>query len=434
MSAPDDGRAAAVPARRRGPARRVVRTVTAVASCLAVLAAAVIVGVRHSGREPTVTLLANWTGSDAKRFENAVLAPFEKRHHIQVDYQGSSAESQVLSADVEAGTPPDVVVLTGPGELASYIGRRRLQPVDKLIDKDAFGASWIPSFEGSVYWFPLKADLKSIVWFPGRMTPRQRADSAREPGQWCLGMGSGATSGWPGTDWIEDILLQRSGWRTYEKWARGELPWTSGPVRDAWKTWKDMVGAGGDPQLVDRALTTDYQKASGLVAKRQCSLEHQASFVRVKKAWRDADAGYQASAPLLGGKAGSDAWEVSGDLVALLHATPQAKQLIRYLASAEAQREWSHVQTGFSVNTRVGVSAYQGTQARSLAATLLDRKAVHCFDASDAMPPSVRDAFAQATIDYLARPDRLTSLLKNLDALGADRSPTWLSSVCDHGS
>ncbi|MGW7261064.1 ABC transporter substrate-binding protein [Streptomyces sp. NPDC054834] len=434
MSAPDDGRVPAAPARRRGPSRHLLRTVTLVASCLALIAAAVIVGVRHFGREPTVTLLANWTEDDAKKFENAVLVPFEKRHHIHVDYEGSSAESQVLSADVEAGTPPDVVVLTGPGELASYYQQGRLKRVDGLIPKGGFGTSWIPSFDGGVYWFPLKADLKSIVWAPRSMSDEQRAEAAGQPRQWCLGMGSGATSGWPGTDWIEDILLQRSGWRTYQRWALGQLSWNSEEVKKAWTTWGGLVGAGDD-DVVRRALVTSYRDASTLAATKppKCSLEHQASFVGTEDAWKDGKGEYTPSSPLLTGKAESRSWEVSGDLVALLHETPQTRELIRYLASADAQKAWSGVETGFSVNTKVDVNKYKGAQRRSLATTLLDPQAVHCFDASDAMPPSVRDAFAQATIDFLARPDRLNSLLRDLEALRKKKHLTWLSSVCARG-
>ncbi|MFE0512579.1 extracellular solute-binding protein [Streptomyces sp. NPDC058964] len=415
-----------------------LRVLTVVASCLALVAAVTVIGVRALDREPTVTLLANWTGPDAKKFRTAVLAPFEKRHHIHVDYQGSSAESQVLSADVEAGTPPDVVVLTGPGELAAYVDQKPLQPRVCLISERDFGESWTTPFGKHRYWFPLKADIKSIVWHPDGMTGEQIRAAARQPGQWCLGMGSGATSGWPGTDWIEDVLLQRSGWRKYQDWARGEISWNSDVVKDAWRKWGAMVGAGTKPDdVVRRALLTDYQKASGFVttSPRQCSLEHQASFIRnSSRSWKQVNGQYLPSSGLLG-RGGVDDWEVSGDLVALLHATPQAKTLIRYLASAEAQRSWSDKESGFSVDARVPLEAYEpaGGYRHSLAAVLLDRRAVHCFDASDAMPPTVRDAFAQAAVDFLARPDDLPSLLRNLDTLSHRAGLTWLHSVCDRG-
>lgn len=422
-----------------GPAaarhRRRTRTVTVVAGCLILLAALVVAGVRALGQEPTVTLLANWTDKDERNFRHAVLEPFEHAHHIHVDYQGSSAESQVLGADVEAGTPPDVVVLTGPGELAAYAEQGRLKPLDGLLPRAGFGTSWTTPLDGHVYWFPLKADLKSIVWYPAGTDGQQRARAARQPGQWCVGMGSGATSGWPGTDWIEDILLQQSGPDAYQRWARGELPWQSPQVRGAWTTWGRMVGAGGARDLVRRALKTPYQDASEPVARtpRGCMLEHQGAFIRNSDAWKRADGRYEPSARLIPGAKTTDAWEVSGDLVALLHDTSPAQTLIRYLASADAQRAWNARESGFSVSpgAQPAPSDAGPDWHRTLAATLLDDRAVHCFDASDAMPPSVRDAFAEAAIEFLADPGRLDGLLRNLDSLRLAHGLTWLQSVCD---
>ncbi|QHA07553.1 extracellular solute-binding protein [Streptomyces broussonetiae] len=431
MSAPPTGPGPAVAPRRRTRAR----TVTVLAGCLILLAAALVAGVRALGQEPTVTLLANWTGTDESNFRDTVLKPFERTHHIHVDYQGSSAESQVLGGDVEAGTPPDVVVLTGPGELAAYARQGQLKPLDDLVPRAGFGASWTTPLDGHTYWFPLKADLKSIVWYPAGTGERQLAEAARDPGQWCVGMGSGATSGWPGTDWIEDILLQRSGPDAYQQWARGVLPWQSTQLKGAWKTWGRLMGAGGNPDLVRRALKTPYENASEPVTRtpRGCTLEHQGAFIRTMDAWKRADGRYVPSARLIPGAKAADAWEVSGDLVALLHATPEATTLIRYLASADAQRAWSVRESGFSVGpgARPAPSDAGAAWHRTLAATLLDDRAVHCFDASDAMPPSVRDAFAEATIEFLAHPDHLDALLRNLDSLRLAPGLTWLQSVCD---
>ncbi|MFI9246665.1 ABC transporter substrate-binding protein [Streptomyces sp. NPDC053086] len=439
MSAHAGGPATAAPGTRPRPSRRLVRTVTVVASCLALLAAAVVVGVRALGREPTVTLLANWTGEDEKNFREAVIEPFERKYHIHVDYQGSNAESQVLGADVEAGTPPDVVVLTGPGELAEYARQKHLVPLDGLVDRDDFGTSWAtPLADGHVYWFPLKADLKSIVWYPADVGEQQRRRAVHDPAQWCLGMGSGATSGWPGTDWIEDILLQRYGPEVYTQWARGALPWRSKQVKGAWTTWRDLVGAGGDEDRVRRALKTPYRSASSPVAAtpRGCTLEHQASFIRNRPAWQHVDGRYEPSAQLIFGAPTTRAWEVSGDLVALLHGTPQAKKLIRHLASADAQRAWTAQESGFSVRADAEPAPGDAgsTWHRSLARALRDERTTHCFDASDAMPPAVRDAFAEATIEFLADPAHLDDLLRSLDTLSDSRDLTWLPSVCDRAS
>ncbi|MEW2619341.1 extracellular solute-binding protein [Streptomyces sp. NPDC048106] len=408
------------------------------AGCLVLLAAAVVLGVRAAGREPTVTLLANWTGRDELNLRHAVIEPFERKYHVHVDYQGSSAESQVLGADVEAGTPPDVVVLTGPGELADYAGQKQLRPLDGLIPREDFSASWAtPLADGHVYWFPLKADLKSIVWYPAGTSERGRLKARDEPAQWCVGMGSGATSGWPGTDWIEDILLQQHGPRAYQSWVSGRLSWRSPEVRQAWTTWGRLMGAGTSPALLGRTLQTGYAQASAPVADvpRGCTLEHQASFIRTQStAWQRADGRYDPSSRLIPGATADDAWEVSGDLVALLHTTPQAERLIRYLSSPAAQRAWAAAESAFSVDSKVPPATAGPTWHRTLATTLLSPAATHCFDASDAMPPTLRDAFAEATIEYLAHPARLGALLATLDTLRQAPGQTWLPSVCDQAS
>ncbi len=46
------------------------------------------------------------------------------------------------------------------------------------------------------------------------------------------------------------------------------------------------------------------------------------------------------------------------------------------------------------------------------------------------MPPAVRDAFAEATIEFLAHPDHLDTLLRSLDTLSGTQGLTWLPSVC----
>jgi len=62
---------------------------------------------------------------------------------------------------------------------------------------------------------------------------------------WCMGVSAQSTSGWPGTDWIENILLHQSGLDVYQEWATGRLPWTSPQVRQAWTTWGQVVADPG---------------------------------------------------------------------------------------------------------------------------------------------------------------------------------------------
>jgi alpha-glucoside transport system substrate-binding protein len=411
------------------------RTVGVFSVCMAVLAGAGAVVVQANKWNGSVTLLANWTGTTQDQFQRRVIDGFENKYRIHVVYQGSSAESEVLAADVESGTPPDVAVLPGPGELAGYARRGLLTSLDGTVDPADFASTWVTPAVGSdglphTYWVPIKTDLKSMVW---HRSGTDAAKAAQQQGSWCLGMGGDATSGWPGSDWIEDILLQQTDPDTYRKWATGNLSWEDQRVRRAWTTWGRLVGAGNDAYMRPALTTAFDQAAEGVLEKPQtCLLEHQASGARGNVAWK-ADASYAPSADVIpGASAGKNLWEVSGDLAAVLHSTPQSLKLIGYLASDEAQRAWAGTQSGFSVKRTV-LDGYPttGTIGR-IAGTLRDPKATRCYDASDTMPPTVRDAFDLAVLHYLADPASLDDQLAALDAIRrTDHTP--LTTVCSTG-
>lgn len=417
------------------------RSLGVLALCLVVLAGGGAVVVQATGWNGSVTLLANWTGGEQEEFQRLVIDKFEHKYRIHVVYQGSSAESQVLAADVEFGTPPDVAVLPGPGELAGFAAKGMLTPLDDLVREADFGSTWVTPAIGAdgtthAYWLPIKTDLKSMVWHPQGQDDTEVEKAARQPGAWCLGMGSDATSGWPGSDWIEDILLQQTDQDTYTQWVNGEVHWKDDRVRTAWQTWGKLVGAG-DPRYTVRALKTNFgDAAEGAGSKPPtCGLEHQSSFARGSVGWREAGgAAYVHSAKVIpGASADSNRWEVSGDLAAVLHSTPQSRKLIGYLASDEAQRARIGTQTGFSVEHTV-LADYPDTGViGEMADTLRSPGAVRCYDASDAMPPQVRDAFALAVLRYLADPTTLDRQLAELDRVTdtlGKRAPT---SVCSQG-
>jgi alpha-glucoside transport system substrate-binding protein len=399
------------------------RTLVAVAVCL-VLLAAVVAAVRLTGGwTGSVTVLANWSGAEREQFERAV-RPFEEEHRIDVVYQGSSALSQVLAADLAAGTQPDVALLPGPGELTAYAAEGRLEPLDGLFEAGDYGGVWVPKVAGGdgrkrTYWLPVKAGLKSMVWHGGELSGAGIGRAAGEPGRWCVGMESGATSGWPGTDWVEDILLQQAGPEVYAQWANGRLPWTDPRVRKAWRTWGDLVGAG-DRSRVDRLLQDDFA--------RDCSrrnLEHLGSFR--DSHWKPLAGDFVHSAEVIpGAREGAAHWEVSGDLAALLNATDEAKKLIRFLADPETRLP------DFTAHRRAAApDGPEDAPRRRIGSTLRSAERQLCWDASDTMPPALRDAFHQAVLRFLVAPGELDARLRELEDMSVDRRPTL--PVCGGG-
>ena len=50
---------------------------------------------------------------------------------------------------------------------------------------------------------------------------------------WCIGIESGAATGWTMTDWIEDVMLRVTTPEHYDKWVKGELKFDSPEVNEA---------------------------------------------------------------------------------------------------------------------------------------------------------------------------------------------------------
>ena len=80
--------------------------------------------------------------------------------------------------------------------------------------------------DGVQYGVPVKADLKSLVWYqPARFAANgyevpetfdeftalvdQIAADGNRP--LCVGIESGQATGWPFTDWVEDMVLRQHG-------------------------------------------------------------------------------------------------------------------------------------------------------------------------------------------------------------------------------
>jgi alpha-glucoside transport system substrate-binding protein len=432
---------------------------------LTALSASALVACSSPGPKDSVTVLGPWLGAEEDAFRQ-VLAKFTENTGIQVNYQGTRALSQVLSASLQGGTPPDVAMVSSPGELAQYARNQELQPLDGLLDAErrrANNGPWLlPLTVGSVrhiYTIPVKVNLKSIIWYPARSHQRilrtwgdlmaySQSETVAGRAAWCMGMGDSAASGWPGTDMIEDILLHKSGADLYRKWAAGKQPWTSAEVKDAWITWgqisSDPNRVYGGPRAV---LLTDFSDAGLPMFANPpgCSLDHQASFImgfysgkeyadtlgRKLRPGTDYDF---FPFPAFGGSAvtSTGAWEISVDMAGMFRDTPQARELIQFLATKDAQEIWPAIPGGsaFTVNREVNPNVYTDNVSKRIDQILRRESAHLCFDASDLMPAAMSDAFDKATLVYLNDPKQLDSLLNQLEQVRRERIGEWLDLPC----
>ncbi len=400
-----------------------------------------------------MSILGPWAGEEEGDFRQ-VLNNFTQATGVRYTYQGTRAVNEVLLSDVQKGTPPDVAILFSPGELGRYQRSGNLHKLDDVIaaPQDAYSKQWLELQRlgtDSLYGVVVKANLKSIIWFNSH-TPNPTVQTwdelvalsdtlAKDGGTpWCIGMGSTPTPGWPGTDWIEDILLHQFGPDIYRQWASGTLSWTSPQVRKAWEDWRTVTTTTGSRS----ALLTDFVDAGRPMFSNPpgCFLDHQPSYIIVNyqtyngapRPGTDFDF---FRFPNFGSQpAGTEGgpFEVSADMAGMFNNTPQAQQLMKYLATGKAQEIWPRIggSGAFSANKNVTLDVYPDNVSKRIAQELTTAE-ILCYDAADLMPGTMRNAFYRAVLEYLSDPAQLDQLLEQLDGVrqGIAREE-WLNIPC----
>lgn len=398
------------------------------AARLALSAALTLSGLTACGPNPAstqVTILVAWSGSELTAFEDTVIRGFEAAYPgTTVQVESTRALETELDADLQQGEPPDIAALPSIGAIGQYAAQGSLRPLDGLINSRAYGEPWSslirPHSSGPIYAVPVKADVKSLLWYDPQAL-RQDAAGTRPPATlpqlttltqrlarsghhpWCLAVSSPPTSGWPGADWIADLILASDGPATYQQWADGQLSWTSPQVTRAWQAWNSLIDPGGTPASALTAPVGSVRPSAG-----GCQLSH-GTLV---------DQGFPASA-----RYGSDyafvpfpsatgAIQVSADFVGMFRATPAAANLIRYMTSTAAQEAWVGFPgaDGFSPSSQVPPAAYPNAVTRGIAALLTSGREL-CFGAADAMAPDLGTAFDHAVLWDLAQPSALTTAI-----------------------
>ncbi|MCG8915699.1 ABC transporter substrate-binding protein [Actinokineospora sp. PR83] len=391
--------------------------------------------------QKALVVMAAWASGPERATVEKVLAAFTRDTGIRTEFVGTRAITQVLQSDVRKGTPPDVAILPSPGDLAGYARAGALTPLDAVFPARvvAVGEQWSQLEQVGTpdrFGVAVKVDLKSALWYdpsrlakPPRTAAELRAFGRSRPEAWCLGLAGVPASGWPGTDWVEDILLHQAGPEVYRAWTAGTLAWTDPRVRAAWETWGELIGGAvsGGPGT---ALLTDYDDAGrGLFSTPpSCSLDHQASFIT--GAYVEYLNGHSYAFtrfPPLADVAPASV--VSADLAAIFRDSPQARRLVEFLASDTAQGLWAQDGAYSASRTLPGSAGRTGTRAEVTG--ILTSDDALCFDGADLMPATMRTAFYRAVLRFVDEPGTLDTLLAQLDTVrtGAGEK-TWLDVPC----
>lgn len=399
----------------------------------------------------TVTIAGPWLQPEDEVFRSTI-AYFAAATGAEVIYTGSDSFEQQIVIDAEAGSAPNIAVFPQPGLAADMAARGLLSPLpdgmgEWVASNYGAGQSWVNlgTFAGdsgadALYGFFYNVNVKSLVWYvpenfedAGYEVPttmeglkaltEQIAAEGETP--WCIGLGSGAATGWPATDWVEDMMLRTQPADVYDQWTKNEIPFNDPRVIEAieefgWFARNDAYVSGG----AGAVASTDFRDSpKGLFSSpAQCYMHRQASFVPaffpegiefgedVDFFYFPAFEGKDLGAPVLGG----------GTLMSITNPSDATSELMEFFKLPIAH-EIMMAQTGFlTPHKGVNLDTYMNDALKGQGEILVNATTFR-FDGSDLMPGGVgAGTFWTGMVDYTGGKDATqvaTEIQDSWDAL-----------------
>ncbi|MFT4261791.1 MAG: ABC transporter substrate-binding protein [Nocardioides sp.] len=358
----------------------------------------------------------------------------------KVEYEGSKDFEAQVVVRARGGNAPDIAYVPQPGLLNTLVQTGKVVEAPDAVADNVdkwWGEDWksYGSVDGTFYAAPLGANVKSFVWYSPKMfkekgwtvpttwdelmTLTQKiAATGMKP--WCAGVESGEATGWPLTDWLEELVLRTAGPDTYDDWISHDIPFNDpkiatalDKVGDILKNPKYVNGGIGD---VNSIATTAFQEGGLPITEGTCALHQQASFYAAN--WPegtdvsengDVFAFYEPSVD-----ASSKPVEGGGEFVAAFNKNLATQAFQTYLSTDTWANEKAKATTSGG-----WVSANKGLDANNLvspidklsASILQDPDAVFRFDASDLMPADVGSgSFWKQMVNWITGQDTQKTL------------------------
>lgn len=391
-----------------------------------------------------VTMFGPFTDEDTIKFNDSIAA-FEEATGIDIQYEGSNEFETTISVRVDAGDPPDIADFPQPGLLANFVADGSVVDVTTFLDEEwlqtNYNQSWLDMVTMEGPDGPIMAGVwqrfngKSLVWYPkddfeaaGYEIPTtwdelvELTETIASDGDtpWCIGIGSGTATGWPATDWIEDIMLRTTSLENYDAWTQGELPFNSPEVKNAFELmsqiWlNDEYVYGGRASIVSTSFNDAVLPMFN--DPPQCWLHRQANFVTSffppeAKAGVDYDFFYF---PPINEEYGRP-FLIAGDIMAMFNDRPEVQAVMQFFTYGESVRSWLASGGALSPHNDSSLDWYGNDIERGVAELAQEATSLR-FDGSDLMPGEVGSgSFWAGVTDYIAGTTDLETTLQEIDA------------------
>ncbi len=369
----------------------------------------------------TVTTYSSVLGTEAEAYEQSFV-PFEECTGVDISPEWSSEFEAQIIVRVQGGNAPDLALYPQPGGIQSVQDQTgAVIPVpDEVLAvyNENFDPYWaeLVTFDGEVLGIPNSSNSKSFVWYSptafaeaGYEVPTtweemialsdqivaDNPDGTIKP--WCAGIGSGEATGWPVTDWVEDVMLREQGPDYYDQWVANEVPFNAPESLAVWDKVgsilrnPDYVNGGfGDVQTI---ASTSFQDGGLPIIDGSCFMHRQASFYAAN--WPEGtEIGEDADvfAFYFPANEGADVKPVlvGSEYWTSFDSRPEITAFLAYLASADYANARALAGEGFvNANLNLDLENVSSPISQLAGEQFQDPTAVIRFDGADLMPAEV---------------------------------------------
>jgi alpha-glucoside transport system substrate-binding protein len=384
----------------------------------------------------TVTIYGPDTGTEATEL-NASWAAWAKKNKITIKYTGDGNFTTNIATKIQGNDLPDIGMFPQPGLLDAAIQSGKVKPVASATEasvKKNFSKDWqgYVSVKGKMYGTPLDASVKGFIWYTpadftkwGISVPTSYADLVTDLGTiqsktgkapFCAGWNSGTASGWPGADFLAEMVLSSAGPSTYDSWVAGKTKFTDSSIDQAFTLLGQILK---NPKYVNAGFgnvasinSTAFGDVAAKIANGSCAMTNQATFLEASFSTTKTKAGAVPTVgptadvwafPMPGVNAGSNAVVGGGDFAAAFSGDAATQKVMTYLSSAAWANSLITVKDASFISANKGVNASNETDPllQSAIKTLQSSSTTFRFGADDAMPTVVENAFWKGMVDWI---------------------------------
>jgi alpha-glucoside transport system substrate-binding protein len=351
--------------------------------------------------------------------------------------------NQLIMTKIQANDTPDIALIPQPGVVGDIVERGAAFPLDDVVDVASLEETMIPgtlgtgTFDDQLYGLLVQMNVKSLVFYNkaafeeagyehpesidelNALTEQIKADGGTP---WCMGIESDTATGWPATDWFEDLVLRYGGVDVYDQWVTHEVPFDSDVVRQSAEEFEKLMFTEGNVLGGRGSISSTGFADAGYPmfdeGGPKCWLFKQGSFIPNfitdgagvtlddigLFGFPPAEAG--GDNPLLGG----------GDLAVLLNDSDNAKQVMEWMADPDLGLDAAPNSSFISPHTTFDVGLYPDALTEQMAQTAYDATDFR-FDGSDQMPGEVgAGSFWKEMTAWISDDQDLDTTLKNIDS------------------